>query len=192
MLFAPIFLLFFPLWAQCDAMAALELYQANGDLDFLKEIFPALVDYYDYLTRRRADSDGLIRIIHPWESGWDNSQRWDEAIGLGRQTGTVERSSIDDRKMALFSKWKALNWNLEAIFTSGDFSVKPVDFNVLYVKNLECLAVLAEQLQENSQLGGCSISQLSGTYGKGARWPTSDLVTVSWELVPSTSVQVGQ
>ena len=133
------------------AMAALELYQANGDLDFLKEIFPALVDYYDYLTRRRADSDGLIRIIHPWESGWDNSQRWDEAIGLGRQTGTVERSSIDDRKMALFSKWKALNWNLEAIFTSGDFSVKPVDFNVLYVKNLECLAVLAEQLQENSQ-----------------------------------------
>ncbi|HIB68039.1 MAG TPA: hypothetical protein EYO33_23820 [Phycisphaerales bacterium] len=135
------------------AMAALELYEVDQDKGFLAEIFPALVHYYDYLSRRRADSDGLVRIIHPWESGWDNSQRWDEAIGLGRQTGPLERSRIDHRKMALFSKWKALHWNLDAIFASGDFSVKPVDFNVLYVKNLECLAILAEELQAKSQAG---------------------------------------
>ena len=133
------------------AMAALELYKADGDIDFLKEIFQPLVNYYDYLTRRRADEDGLVRIIHPWESGWDNSQRWDEAIGLGRQTDCIERTQIDHKKMALFAKWKALNWNLDAIFSSADFSVKPVDFNVLYVKNLECLAYLARELQENLQ-----------------------------------------
>ncbi|MCA9796756.1 MAG: hypothetical protein KC910_33330 [Candidatus Eremiobacteraeota bacterium] len=124
------------------AMAALELQAATGDKAFLNEMLPKLSAYYDYLHDRRADADGLVRIIHPWESGWDNSQRWDESIGLGRPEAPIERSQIDVRKMGLFCKYKALDWDLDKILESGDFAVKPVDYNALYAKNLECLAKL--------------------------------------------------
>lgn len=126
------------------AMAAAELHEATGDTEFLTSMLPKLSAYYDYLHDRRADSDGLVRIIHPWESGWDNSQRWDEPVGLGRQEGPTSRAEIDRRKMHLFSVYKALDWDLDAILERGEFQAKPVDYNVLYAKNMECLGKLYE------------------------------------------------
>lgn len=133
------------------AMAALEILSATDDLPYCREIVPNLAAYYDYLHERRADTDGLLRIIHPWESGWDNSQRWDEAIGLGENQEHISRTQIDEKKMGLFSKYKSLKWDLDKILSGLDFVVKPVDFNVLYVKNLECLAHLLQRLSEPTQ-----------------------------------------
>ena len=36
---------------------------------------------YDYLWRERRTQDGLLRIVHPWEAGADDSPRWDGWIG---------------------------------------------------------------------------------------------------------------
>lgn len=36
---------------------------------------------YDYLWRERRTEDGLLRIVHPWEAGADDSPRWDGWIG---------------------------------------------------------------------------------------------------------------
>jgi glycogen debranching enzyme len=122
------------------AMSVLEVHQADYHRGFAMEMIPRLKAFYDYLGRRRADKDGLLRIIHPWESGWDNSQRWDEVIGAEG----VERFLIDRRKIRLMSKYKALHWDLDKIIDSRQFLVKPVDFNVLYAKNMECLSRLCE------------------------------------------------
>jgi len=132
-------------------MAALEILEATGDEEFARETLTNLTGYYDYLHDRRAGEDGLVRIVHPWESGWDNSQRWDEPVGLGKQTGSIKRSEIDEKKMRLFCKYKAMDWDLDKILESGDFSVKPVDFNALYAKNIECVAKIAEKLGETEQ-----------------------------------------
>lgn len=35
----------------------------------------------DYLWRQRRSADGLIVIFHPWESGADDSPRWDDWLG---------------------------------------------------------------------------------------------------------------
>jgi glycogen debranching enzyme len=129
-------------------MAVQEVVKATGDKEFAKEMVPKLKAYYDYLHDRRADSDGLVRIIHPWESGWDNSQRWDEAAGVetSKATTKVERSAIDVQKIRLVSKYKALDWNLDKILEEKDFCVKPVDFNVLYAKNMESLSKLCGKI----------------------------------------------
>jgi glycogen debranching enzyme len=132
-------------------MAALEVLDATQDKEFAKEMLPSLTAYYDYLHDRRADNDGLLRIVHPWESGWDNSQRWDVPVGLGKQTGSVKRSRLDEKKMRLFCKYKALDWSLDKIFESEEFSVKPVDFNALYVKSMECVAKVCEALSDTKQ-----------------------------------------
>ena len=44
-------------------------------------LYPRLVAQQEYLSGRRdAGGDGLASIVHPWESGLDNSPSWDTAL----------------------------------------------------------------------------------------------------------------
>nr|WP_043513561.1 MULTISPECIES: trehalase family glycosidase [unclassified Actinoplanes] len=44
-------------------------------------LYPRLVAQQEYLTERRdAGGTGLASIVHPWESGLDNSPAWDQAL----------------------------------------------------------------------------------------------------------------
>ena len=54
----------------------------HGDLVArVSDLYPHLVAWHRYLaTARDPQSDGLITIYHPWESGMDNSPRWDAAL----------------------------------------------------------------------------------------------------------------
>ena len=47
----------------------------------LRRLYPALVAQQRYLADRRdVAGDGLVCIVHPWESGLDNSPAWDEPM----------------------------------------------------------------------------------------------------------------
>jgi hypothetical protein len=46
----------------------------------VRRLYPHLVAYHDYLFRRRLVARGLVAIVHPWESGLDNSPAWDEPL----------------------------------------------------------------------------------------------------------------
>lgn len=130
-----------------------EVFRQIGDKAFVKEMLPKLKGYYNYLhDKRDPDRDNLISIIHPWESGWDNSQRWDETVGV--KDG--ERSNIDQKKMRIFSEYKMMGWDLDEIFKSDQFNVEPVDFNVLYAKNMESVSRLCEAVgdKEGAKLYG--------------------------------------
>ncbi|KAF0093387.1 MAG: glycoside hydrolase family protein [Puniceicoccaceae bacterium 5H] len=49
--------------------------------DFLREMYPKLRAWHDYLYRERDPiGEGLIYIRHPWESGRDNSPVWDQLL----------------------------------------------------------------------------------------------------------------
>jgi hypothetical protein len=48
---------------------------------FLARAYPRLVAWHEYLrTRRDRGGNGLASIVHPWESGTDNSPLWDDAL----------------------------------------------------------------------------------------------------------------
>jgi hypothetical protein len=52
--------------------------QARVELDWL---YPRLVAQQEFLgDRRDAAGGGLASIVHPWESGLDNSPAWDDAL----------------------------------------------------------------------------------------------------------------
>ena len=52
--------------------------EARAELQWL---YPRLVAQQEYLTgARNAGGDGLAAIVHPWESGLDNSPAWDTAL----------------------------------------------------------------------------------------------------------------
>src|SRR5918999_5284255 len=49
--------------------------------EFLRDSYPRLLAWHLYLTTARdPEGSGLVTIYHPWESGTDNSPRWDEAL----------------------------------------------------------------------------------------------------------------
>ncbi len=63
------------------ALAALHLHRVSPAADRLRELYPALVAQQEYLLKHRdAGGLGLVSIVHPWESGLDNSPSWDAAL----------------------------------------------------------------------------------------------------------------
>ncbi|PJJ72596.1 trehalase [Diaminobutyricimonas aerilata] len=54
---------------------------------FLERAYPALVAWHTYLRDRRTDASGLAHVVHPWESGMDNSPFWDEPLSAVPEAG---------------------------------------------------------------------------------------------------------
>src|SRR5262249_28059457 len=64
------------------ASMAVELGRQQADAglraDFYARVFPSLVAWLRWFVRdRTVDGCPLPVMVHPWESGWDNSPRWD-------------------------------------------------------------------------------------------------------------------
>jgi glycogen debranching enzyme len=62
------------------ALAAWRVHLAEPNLAFLRRIYPRLVAQQHYLRTARRSPEGLISIVHPWESGMDNSPAWDAPL----------------------------------------------------------------------------------------------------------------
>ncbi|MFC6087943.1 MGH1-like glycoside hydrolase domain-containing protein [Saccharothrix lopnurensis] len=46
----------------------------------LRHLYPRLARSHDYLFERRRVASGLVAVVHPWETGLDNSPAWDEPL----------------------------------------------------------------------------------------------------------------
>ncbi|MDG4781011.1 hypothetical protein O7614_15295 [Micromonospora sp. WMMD961] len=65
----------------------------SSGLDALRRLYPALVAQQHYLADRRdVAGDGLVCIVHPWESGLDNSPAWDEPMAAVGAEAAVMRA----------------------------------------------------------------------------------------------------
>jgi hypothetical protein len=82
------------------ALAARELYRHAPDpaarehaVERLRWLYPRLVAQQRYLTVcRNLGGAGLACIVHPWESGQDNSPAWDAALAaVPADTGLLDR-----------------------------------------------------------------------------------------------------
>lgn len=63
------------------------IYEQTKDVDLLREVVPKLVKYfYWWKENRDVDGDGLVTILHPWESGIDLSPAYDPALGVPQST----------------------------------------------------------------------------------------------------------
>jgi hypothetical protein len=108
---------------------------SSDDPGFGREAIDALRLHYDWLDYERdPDGDGLISIIHPDESGLDDSPKYDEVFGwmshyLPGYFWLVERS-------------RRLGYESRTIIERYDEHVEDVLVNVLYALSLHSLARL--------------------------------------------------
>ena len=155
------------------SVAAWEVYRAAPALGrrFLRAMYPRLRAQHDYLVRERSAGNGLVVIVHPWESGQDNSPTWDAGLAAvpvpGRPGGPLaghrrhdldhvaaaERPTGDDyaRYVAIAEAYRDHGYrDADALPTHPFVAVDPL-FNAVLAWSEEALARIAGEIGEPAE-----------------------------------------
>jgi hypothetical protein len=156
------------------ALGALRVWELAGRdeecvaREFLRGIYPKLLAWHRYLaTARDPEGSGLVTIYHPWESGTDNSPRWDaalEAVEVG-DLPQYERQDLNhvdhpderptDAEYARFL-WlveliKRARCDEDTLNDSHPFLVKDVLFSAILVAANEAMLEIARVIRASKE-----------------------------------------
>jgi glucosylglycerate hydrolase len=149
------------------AIGALKVFETARRRDrdaaaaFLREIYPKLLFWHRYLASARdPEGSGLVTIYHPWESGTDNSPRWDAPLAavevgempsysrrdLGHVDDPAERPTDEEyaRYIWLVQKIKDVRCDEAKVYEGHPFLVKDVLFSAILVAANEALLRIGE------------------------------------------------
>jgi hypothetical protein len=143
------------------AHAVMERLGAAGT-DFGSRAYPSLVAQSSYIRERRS-VNGLAAVVHPWETGLDNSPAWDEPLHAvpadlslfdsykRRDTDHAkasERPTDDDyaRYIRLALAYRDAGYDDDWVLSSGEFIVLDPGFNALWAWSELALAEMARAL----------------------------------------------
>jgi glycogen debranching enzyme len=116
-----------------------------------------------FYANRDPHDEGLVAILHPWESGRDNSIDWDEAFDLVPTEGVTPYTRRDtqhtdpahrptkeqyDRYLWLVEHFRMLGWDNSKLHEASPFQVVDPGFNGILVRSCADIAVLAHELGE--------------------------------------------
>lgn len=137
---------------------------ANEDQakEIAREFYRPLREWHRYLAHARdPENSGLITIVHPWESGMDNSPRWDAALArievpegdlppytrrdLAHVSDPSQRPTDADydRYLWIVEVLKRGQYRVEAHYDQLPFRVKDVFFSAILVSANESLMQIA-------------------------------------------------
>jgi Trehalase len=147
------------------ARAALEVYRNAPDRGaarvFLARLYPRLVAQHRYLARRRDPAGhGLAAIVHPWESGLDNSPVWDAplaavalapgAVAPYRRRDLAHAEAADrptdadyDRFVCLAARYRDSGYDDTRLAADSPFLVEDPLFNAVWLWSAHALAEIA-------------------------------------------------
>jgi hypothetical protein len=118
-----------------------------------------------FYEMRDPHGEGLVAILHPWESGRDNSVDWDEAFERVPTDGIdpyVRRDTQHadpahrptkaqyDRYLWLVQLFRSLGWDNAKLHDASPFQVIDPGFNAILLRSAADLADLAETLGETA------------------------------------------
>lgn len=138
--------------------------------DFARRTLPQWIRWHEWMRRARAsDGSGLVTIYHGWESGMDNSPRFDGPYSrvhpgdlepfVRTDTRIVEdpsqRPSDDEyaRYLWLVQQMADVRFDDARLPGAVDFQVKDVFMSAAFAAANEDLAVLAERYGQSDQVG---------------------------------------
>lgn len=177
--------------------------------DFARQAVPRLADWHRWLsTVRDPDHMGLVQIHHGWESGMDNSPRWDAAYGAivveqetelrRHDTALVadasERPTDNEyqRYLHLVAQMRSVGYADERIAEVIDFRVGDVFMTALLALAADDLAHLghglgiedsvADQEEIATRARAAVLSSVDPTTGLCRDW---DARTRTWSGAPS-------
>ena len=143
-----------------------QLYHAEGPAAEarLRRVFPKLVAWHRWFRRVRDPlNKGLVMIVHPWESGRDNSPEWDAPANAvpTEGAGTYERRDVHivdsamrptkqqyDQYLALVAFGREADWQHDEIAVNSPFQVFDVGCTMILLRAERDLHALAVSLGE--------------------------------------------
>ncbi|MHA6326117.1 amylo-alpha-1,6-glucosidase [Roseivivax sp. CAU 1753] len=127
-------------------------------------LLPRIHAWHQWFFRcRDPKGTGLVAIIHPWESGRDNSVDWDKAFERVPTEGVQPFTRRDtthanpahrptdeqyQRYIWLVQRFRELGWDNDQLHDASPFQVVDPGFNAILIRSCADLAALAEQLGE--------------------------------------------
>ena len=148
-------------------IASYYIYRNATDLKrakaFITGIYEALLGFHRFLFRHRDPyGNRLVCIVHPWESGMDDSPAWQElldsidvpaGVPIERRGDTLnvppsERpdDSTYSRYLHLIELFKSWGYEQHRMVSESPFLVYDVLFNSLVSYSIECLIELAKAI----------------------------------------------
>ncbi len=172
-------------------------------------LLPKVDAWHEWFYRYRDPrGEGLVAVLHPWESGRDNSIDWDEALSRVPTEGVTPYTRRDtqhadpahrptkeqyDRYLWLVERFRELGWDAARLHDASPFRVVDPGFNAVLARSCADLADLAEALGErrvaevNRARAARTLAALEGLWSED-RGQYLCLDRVSGGLVDSASV----
>lgn len=129
-----------------------------------RALLPKIHAWHQWFYRcRDPQGTGLVALIHPWESGRDNSVDWDAAFekvptdGVGplarRDTSHAnpDHRPTDEqykRYIWLVQKFRSLGWDNTKLHDASPFQIVDPGFNAILIRSCQDLGALAQKLGE--------------------------------------------
>jgi glycogen debranching enzyme len=157
------------------ARAIERIYDVTKDGDFVREVLPPVVGFYEWLAEHRdPDGDGLLAIIQPDESGLDASPKFELPLGMSGRASLVT-PELRAAMQKLFEKYDGRRGDQAAMLESDAFQVEEVMFNAIYGDGLRSLARL---------FGAIGQDQEAQAFDRRAGRVTAALMAKCWDDKP--------
>ena len=163
------------------------LFERAADRSFAAEKAAPLAEKADRWHRwfhdnRDPQATGLVAILHPWESGRDNSIDWDEALARVPTEGVADYTRRDtqhvdaaerptkaeyDRYLYLVQLFRGLGWDNARLHEASPFRVVDPGFNAILLRSEEDLSALAVELGLSAiaQAARARAEKMRGAFG---------------------------
>ncbi|HEX6507970.1 MAG TPA: trehalase family glycosidase [Chloroflexota bacterium] len=132
---------------------------------FLREAYPGIVRYHEFLYRERdPDGSGLAVVVHPWESGLDNSPPYLDAGKRVHLTYIPTYTRLDTNQVSaanrptdkdyhlfvyLLEQMRAVDWDQRRYLETAPLQVQDMIFNAILCRANIDLAQIATIIGED-------------------------------------------
>ena len=191
-------------------LRAVEALPAEQRAERAREFSPRLFEWHRYLlSARDPEGSGLVTIVHPWESGMDNSPRWFDAMEAitvdPARLAPYERADLKhvedasqrpsaadyDRYLWIVDRLVEAGYRVEAAYATLPFRVKDVFMSAILVAANEALlrlGSLAEGSVEEAEIIESWIDR--GREGLASQWNDAQVMCCDRDLVSGRDVTV--
>ncbi len=168
-----------PVHATAVYLVGLQQPDEETRLAWWRRVFEPLRDSLLYFSRERTTGGSpLIAIIHPWESGADNSPRWDFAVREGHRpsrpyrrvdttvVATAERPQRQDYDlyMYLVEDIAAGGYQVRSRLPNMPFAVYDALFNAIWYRAALDLNKIAAALQAHALVSQADLQAFRAAY----------------------------
>ena len=126
----------------------------------IKKMIKKIKKFHEWFIQfRDPEKTGLVSILHPWESGYDNSPIWDEPMDKVKIEKNIKYKRADnkvvnpdfrpldidyDRYVTIKNNLRRIKYNPKKVYKYSFFNIVDVGFNSIFLKANKDLVTLLD------------------------------------------------